>query len=102
MPAIVSNPFSLFQSNIFISILVIILIAVFVRQTRYIQYDLDFDASARRIEATLHRRSYFYVGGEYLSAQNSAISFGQMYVEHLVPSKVSQPFPIVFIPGNGR
>ena len=66
--------------------------------------DLDFDLTgvSRRHEATLHRRSYFYVGGEYLHAQNSAVSFGQMYVEHLVPIKVLQPFPIVLMSGNGE
>ena len=53
--------------------------------------------------ATLHRQSYFYIGGQYIFKQNSAsISFGQMYVEHLVPIKVTQPFPIIFIPGKGE
>ena len=90
MPAIVSQ---------FVSIFIIVVIAIFAGQTghRRAIYDLDLGKN----EGTLHRRSYFYVGGEYLSAQNSAISFGQMYVEHLVPIKVLRPFPIVFISGNG-
>jgi len=66
-----------------------------------VDFDFDFTGVSRRHEPTLHRRSYFYVGGEYLHAQNSAISFGQMYVEHLVPIKVLQPFPIVLISGYG-
>jgi len=53
------------------------------------------------IPTTLHRRSYFYIGSEYISTRNSVVSSGQMYVEHLVPIKVIQPFRIVFIPGNG-
>lgn len=56
----------------------------------------------------LHRRSYFYVGGTYgqtsgtfVSGSDVVISSGQMYVEHLVPSAVTQKLPIVIIPGNG-
>jgi hypothetical protein len=90
MPAIVSQ---------FVSIFIIVVIAIFAGQTGHrALYDLDLGG---RNKGTLHRRSYFYVGGEYLAAQKSAISFGQMYVEHLVPIKVLRPFPIVFIPGNG-
>lgn len=56
--------------------------------------------------SVLHRRSYFYVGGSYdpaipVGTEGAAISFGQMYVEHLVPEKVTAKFPIVMIPGNG-
>lgn len=54
---------------------------------------------------TLHRRSYFYVGQTYVpsgasSIGNSTIADGQMYVEHLVPAKTTQPFPIVIIHGH--
>ena len=50
-----------------------------------------------------HRRSYFYVGGSYdpVGTAGAAISFGQMYVEHLVPEKITERLPIVIIPGNG-
>ncbi|KAF8165955.1 Alpha/Beta hydrolase protein [Crassisporium funariophilum] len=57
--------------------------------------------SGPNTRATPHTRSYFYVGGTYTPAQNSAVSFGQMYVEHLVPANVTQLVPIVIIPGNG-
>jgi len=104
LAAIVSHPF---QPIMLISIFIIVLIAWQINQATY-ALDLsekmdtgDID-SLSNSEATLHRLSYFYVGGEYVSAQNSAVSFGQMYVEHLVPMKVMQPFPIVVIPGNGR
>ncbi|KDR84448.1 hypothetical protein GALMADRAFT_56615 [Galerina marginata CBS 339.88] len=51
-----------------------------------------------------HRRSYFYIGGSYSQfngSTDSALSSGQIYVEHLVPMTVHQKFPIVMIPGNG-
>jgi hypothetical protein len=53
--------------------------------------------------SVLHRRSFFYVGGSYdpVGTEGAAISFGQMYVEHLVPEKVTARLPIVIIPGNG-
>ena len=50
-----------------------------------------------------HRR-YFYVGGEYQfdTISNESIMVGQMYVEHLTsPYGTQQPFPLVFIHGNG-
>lgn len=95
----------------FVSIFVVVLIAMLSvvqighsDSAVYAKLEKRDDISTNNDEGTLHRRSYFYVGGEYrsVSGQNSAISFGQMYVEHLVPSKVTQPFPIVFLPGNGR
>ncbi|KAH9482117.1 putative secreted lipase [Psilocybe cubensis] len=56
----------------------------------------------------LHKRSYFYVGGAYeqtagtfIAGSEVTVSSGQMYVEHLVPSVVTQKLPIVIIPGNG-
>ena len=96
MPAILLRVFSN-GIMLIISIIIVVLIAIFIGQIS--PHTLDFE----KIDtgAILHRRSYFYVGGEYTSAKNSAILFGQMYVEHLVPIKVTQPFPIIFIPGNG-
>ncbi|KAF8810057.1 alpha/beta-hydrolase [Phlegmacium glaucopus] len=88
----------------FISIFIILLIAIYAGQIKNATYALNLNENIDTLsnEGTLHRRSYFYVGGEYVSAQNSVqVSFGQMYVEHLVPIKVMQPFPIVIIPGNG-
>jgi len=63
-----------------------------------VEIDYDFPGAS-----VLHRRSYFYVGGSYdpVGTEGAAISFGQMYVEHLVPEKVTARFPIVIIPGNG-
>ncbi|KAK0242399.1 Alpha/beta hydrolase family-domain-containing protein [Armillaria nabsnona] len=47
----------------------------------------------------LHYRSYFYVGQSYDTQNGSTVAHGAMYVEHLVPAKVTQPFPLVFIHG---
>ena len=99
------------HSILFISIFIVVLIGIYAGQISNATYALDFsekidtlriDNNSDSPEGTLHRRSYFYIGSEYVSAQNSVVSYGQMYVEHLVPIKViQQPFPIVFIPGNG-
>jgi hypothetical protein len=103
MPA--SHWSATFQPIILISIFIVVLIAIYAGQIKKARasYALDLnekiDTSSN--EGTLHRRFYFYIGSEYVSAQNSVVSSGQMYVEHLVPIKVIQPFPIVFIPGNG-
>ena len=49
----------------------------------------------------LHRRSYFYVGGQYVPGGTSQIAHGQMYVEHLVPDRVTQTAPLMLIHGMG-
>ena len=48
-----------------------------------------------------HRRSYFYVGGDYIPGGTSQVAHGQMYVEHLVPEKVTQPLPLLMVHGHG-
>ncbi|KAG7445917.1 alpha/beta-hydrolase [Guyanagaster necrorhizus] len=48
----------------------------------------------------LHYRSYFYVGQSYDTQNGSTVAHGAMYVEHLVPARVTQPFPLVFIHGR--
>ncbi|KAF7918486.1 uncharacterized protein EAE98_009729 [Botrytis deweyae] len=46
-------------------------------------------------------RDYFYVGGEYVTTStNTTIFVNQMYVERLVPSRIEQPYPVVFIHGQ--
>jgi hypothetical protein len=52
-------------------------------------------------QGTLHHRNYFYVGGSFVQQGSSILAHGQMYVEHLTPAKVIQPFPLMFIHGNG-
>ncbi|KAF7856346.1 hypothetical protein EAF04_009874 [Stromatinia cepivora] len=47
-------------------------------------------------------RDYFYVGGEYVTTStNNTLFVNQMYVEHIVPNRIEQPYPIVFIHGQG-
>ncbi|KAF9440622.1 alpha/beta-hydrolase [Macrolepiota fuliginosa MF-IS2] len=48
---------------------------------------------------TLHHRSYFYVGGQYVTQGNSTIMEGAMYVERLAPERVTQPFPLLILHG---
>ncbi|KAF9488103.1 alpha/beta-hydrolase [Pleurotus eryngii] len=50
---------------------------------------------------TLHRRSYFYIGGELNQLGNVTTESGQLYVERLTPARVTQPLPILFIHGRG-
>jgi len=50
---------------------------------------------------TLHRRNYFYAGGSFVQQGSSTLVHGQMYVEHLAPAEVTQPFPLMFIEGQG-
>lgn len=48
-------------------------------------------------------RDYFYVGGRYVEdGTGNHVFAGQMYVEHLLPLKVTQSYPIVFIHGGGQ
>ncbi|KAH7907880.1 Alpha/Beta hydrolase protein [Hygrophoropsis aurantiaca] len=54
-----------------------------------------------KFRGTLHTRRYFYAGGSYVKQGSSEITHGQMYVEHLVPAKVTKDLPILFIHGNG-
>jgi pimeloyl-ACP methyl ester carboxylesterase len=47
-------------------------------------------------------REYFYVGGNYIPMGTEHIFANQMYVEKLTPSDPCQPWPLVFIHGNGQ
>ena len=49
----------------------------------------------------MHRRSYFYAGGTFVQQGSSTLVHGQVYVEHLVPAMVTQPFLLIFIEGQG-
>ena len=60
---------------------------------------LAVPSSAQHTPAT---RDFFFVGGKYAGAANDAVMAGQMYVEVLRPSRVSQRYPIVFFHGLGQ
>jgi pimeloyl-ACP methyl ester carboxylesterase len=47
-------------------------------------------------------REYFYVGGNYVPMGTEHIFANQMYVEKLTPSNPCQPWPLVFIHGQGQ
>ncbi|QSZ36471.1 hypothetical protein DSL72_006350 [Monilinia vaccinii-corymbosi] len=81
----------------------------------HLMFSLFFPAAWRTLASPIYQyhhgsqateafasRSYFYVGGEYITiSSNNTLFVNQMYVEHLVPSRVEQPYPIVFIHGQG-
>ncbi len=50
----------------------------------------------------LGRHGFFYAGGKYVGEGENRIMAGQMYVEALVPKKVSQPYPLVLIHGAAQ
>lgn len=64
-----------------------------------VEKSLNLRASS---DGTFHQRDYFYVGQSYVPQGNSTVAFGQIYVEHLVPAKTSQPLPLLFIHGHGK
>ncbi|MEY4748940.1 MAG: hypothetical protein RIQ60_1154 [Pseudomonadota bacterium] len=47
-------------------------------------------------------RDFFYVGGRYVGAPGKELMTGQMYVEKLVPSKVTQALPLVLVHGAAQ
>ncbi|KAL4992844.1 Alpha/Beta hydrolase protein [Aspergillus falconensis] len=58
--------------------------------------------SSHHAEA-LHRRSYFYVGGEYVNTTDGWMMHNQMYVEKLSPTNGStQLYPIVLLHGGAQ
>ncbi|KAL4967392.1 alpha/beta hydrolase [Aspergillus stella-maris] len=51
----------------------------------------------------LHRREFFYVGGEYVNTTDGWLFHNQMYVEKLSPQGgASQPYPIVILHGGAQ
>jgi pimeloyl-ACP methyl ester carboxylesterase len=53
-------------------------------------------------QTALGSRGYFYVGGKYTGDPKQPVMSGQMYVEVLVPRKVTQPWPLVLIHGAAQ
>ncbi|KAJ8523516.1 hypothetical protein ONZ45_g97 [Pleurotus djamor] len=50
---------------------------------------------------TLHTRQYFYVEGASSPLQDGETETGQLYVERLIPQRVTHQTPILFIHGRG-
>ncbi len=53
-------------------------------------------------QAALGRRGYFYAGGDYVDTGTGRLMHGQMFVEVLVPTAPSQPYPLVLVHGGGQ
>ncbi|KAI2480670.1 hypothetical protein Ptr902_07695 [Pyrenophora tritici-repentis] len=55
---------------------------------------------------SLEPREFFYVGGEYanltLGTSTAEYMVNQIYVEKLIPAKITQRYPILFIHGGGQ
>lgn len=47
-------------------------------------------------------RDFFYVGGRYVGEPGKELMAGQMYVEKLLPAKVTQPLPLVLVHGAAQ
>ena len=56
-------------------------------------------ASSTEVPAS---RTYFYIGGNYVTTSTGTLFENQMYVEELLPLKPSQPYPLVFIHGQAQ
>lgn len=52
--------------------------------------------------SALDRRSFFYVGGEYVGPPGKEVMQGQMYVERWRPRRITQPYPLVLIHGAAQ
>jgi hypothetical protein len=57
--------------------------------------------TAPSVEA-LASRTYFYVGGSYVTTSTGTLFENQMYVEKLSPLVPAQPYPLVFIHGQAQ
>ncbi|KAF2798181.1 alpha/beta-hydrolase [Melanomma pulvis-pyrius CBS 109.77] len=59
-----------------------------------------------KCEIEASKREHLYVGGEYTNImtgnKSSQYMINQMYVEKLTPSRVTQPYPIIFIAGAAQ
>jgi pimeloyl-ACP methyl ester carboxylesterase len=50
----------------------------------------------------LARDGYFYVGGTPTQIDGKTVIAGQMYVEYRIPTKQTQPYPIIMVHGGTR
>jgi len=53
-------------------------------------------------QRNLASHGFFFVGGKYVGEQGKQIMRGQMYVEVLVPKKITQPYPLVLFHGAAQ
>ena len=48
------------------------------------------------------KQGYFFVGGKYVSIGDKQMLSGQAYVEYQIPARLTQPFPLVIVPGAAQ
>lgn len=53
-------------------------------------------------QSALGRRGFFFAGGEYIGEADRTLMRGAMYVEVLVPKKVTRRWPLVLFHGAGQ
>lgn len=97
-PRLPKSDFSLYTSSQMLYLLPVLLAAALVAWI----HAAKAQGHCHQVQGTLHRRNYFYVGQSYNIRGNSTIASGQIYVEHLAPAKVTQPFPLLLMHGNGE
>ncbi|GIZ40714.1 hypothetical protein CKM354_000404200 [Cercospora kikuchii] len=67
-----------------------------------------YDAAHNDLTEAFASRQYFYIGGQYInytlptSNTTSRYMVGQIYVEHLIPPKITKTNPVVLIHGNAQ
>ena len=48
------------------------------------------------------KQGYFFVGGKYSKVGEKQVMNGQIYVEYQIPSRRTQPYPLVIVPGAAQ
>src|SRR5471030_1683395 len=51
---------------------------------------------------SIAKQGYFFVGGKYSKAGDKQVMNGQIYVEYQIPSRRTQPYPLVIVPGAAQ
>ncbi|CAM3140407.1 Alpha/beta hydrolase family protein [Arthrobacter ulcerisalmonis] len=47
------------------------------------------------------KRGFFWVPGDAVATEFGTVQRGQMYVEWMAPSRITQPYPLIFVHGGG-
>src|SRR5262249_48566602 len=48
------------------------------------------------------KQGYFFVGGKYATVGDKQVLSGQAYVEYQIPAHLTQPYPLVIVPGAAQ
>jgi pimeloyl-ACP methyl ester carboxylesterase len=59
-------------------------------------------AAQERGPLNLARASYFFVGGKIDTSAEGSPMLGQMYVEYMIPTRRTHPYPIVMVHGGSQ